>query len=164
MLFLCPDVSNFHVFQFLLTCWIYNHLPRLNLKLSIKLFWLFRVDINSGKDPDAGNNWGQEEKRAAEDEMVGWYHQLNEHESEQTPGDSEQGSLVCCSPWGRKGSDTTEWLSNNPSLNAISLPPSLASYGRTWLRFSFIPIPDWLDTLPLLGKIETQEGILFQRC
>ena len=32
--------------------------------------------------------------------MVGWHHQLNGHESEQTPGDSEgQGSLACCSPW-----------------------------------------------------------------
>ena len=46
-----------------------------------------------------------------EDEMVGWHHQLNEHESEQTLGDREgQGSLVCCSPWGRRESDTTERL------------------------------------------------------
>ena len=37
-----------------------------------------------------------------EDEMVGWHHQLNGDEFEQIPGDSEgQGSLVCCSPWGR---------------------------------------------------------------
>ena len=53
-----------------------------------------------GKDP-AGKDWGQEEKKVAEDEMVGWHHWLNGHEFEQTPGDSEgQGSLVCCSPWG----------------------------------------------------------------
>ena len=52
-----------------------------------------------GKDPDAGKVWGQEEKRATEDEMVGWHHQLNRQEFEQTPGDSEGwGSLVCCSP------------------------------------------------------------------
>ena len=52
-----------------------------------------------------------------EDEMVGWYHQLNGHESEQTPGDSEgQGSLVCCSAWGGKESDTTERLNNNNFL------------------------------------------------
>ena len=45
---------------------------------------------------------------AREDEMVGWHHQLNGHESEQTPGDSEgQGSLACCSPWGCKELDTT---------------------------------------------------------
>ena len=49
-----------------------------------------------------------------EDEMVGWNHPLNGHEFEQTPGDSEgQGSLVCCSPWGRKESDMTERLKNN---------------------------------------------------
>ena len=43
-----------------------------------------------------------------EDEIVGWHHQLNGHEFEQTPGDSEgKGSLVCYSPWGLKGFDTT---------------------------------------------------------
>ena len=62
----------------------------------------------TGKDPDAGKDWGQEEKRATEDEMVGWHHWLNEHEFEQTPGYSEgQGSQVCCSPWGRKELDKT---------------------------------------------------------
>ena len=43
--------------------------------------------------------------------MVGWHHRLNGHEFEQTPGDGEgQGSLACCSPWGRKELDTTEQL------------------------------------------------------
>ena len=55
-----------------------------------------------GKDLDAGKDWRQEEKEAIEDEMVGWHHQLNGHEFEQALGDSEgQGSLACCSPWGR---------------------------------------------------------------
>ena len=46
--------------------------------------------------------------------MVGWHHPLNEHEFEQAPGHSEgQGSLVGCSPWGRKKSDMTEQLNNN---------------------------------------------------
>ena len=49
-----------------------------------------------------------------EDEVIGWQHQRNAHEFEQTLGDGEgQGSLACCSPWGRKESDTTEPLSNN---------------------------------------------------
>ena len=49
-----------------------------------------------------------------EDEVVGSHHGLNGHEFEQAPGDGEgQGSLVCCSPWGRKESDTTEQLKNN---------------------------------------------------
>ena len=62
-----------------------------------------------GKDPDAGKDWRQEEKGTIEDEMVGWYHQLDRHEFEQAPGIGEgQGSLACCSPWGCKDSDTTE--------------------------------------------------------
>ena len=51
-----------------------------------------------GRDSDAGKDWGQEEKRVREDEMVGWHHWLNGHESEQTPGDRGQGSLACCGP------------------------------------------------------------------
>ena len=65
-------------------------------------------------DVNAGKEWGQEEKGATEDEMVGWHHRLNGHEFEQTPRDGEgQGSLGCCSPWGHKESDTTERLNNN---------------------------------------------------
>ena len=44
-----------------------------------------------------------------EDEMLGWHHRLIGHAFEHTPGDGEgQGSLACCSPWGRKESDTAE--------------------------------------------------------
>ena len=61
-----------------------------------------------GKDSEAGKDWRQEEKGTTENEIVGCHHWLNEHEFEQTLGDSEeQGSLVCCSPWGHKESDTT---------------------------------------------------------
>ena len=50
----------------------------------------------------------------AEDEMVGWHHRLNGHEFEQTLGDTKgQGSLACCSPWGRKESDVTEQLNDD---------------------------------------------------
>ena len=60
------------------------------------------------KDPDAEKDWGEEKKGVTEDEMIGWHHQLNGHEFEQTPGDSDaQGSLVSCSPWGCKESDRT---------------------------------------------------------
>ena len=62
----------------------------------------------TGKDPDAGKDWRQEEKGATEVEMVGWHLRLNRHEFEQIPGDGEgQGSLACCSPWGPKESDRT---------------------------------------------------------
>ena len=61
-----------------------------------------------GNDPDAGKDFRQEEKRVAEDEMVGWHHQFHAHEFKQTPGDSEgQKSLACCSPWGHKELDMT---------------------------------------------------------
>ena len=68
----------------------------------------------TGKDPDAGKDWRQEEKGTTEDEMVGWHHRLNRQEFEQALGDTEgQGSLVCWSPRGHKELDTTEQLSNN---------------------------------------------------
>ena len=74
------------------------------------IFW--PPDVKSlliGKDLDARKYWGQEEKGATEDEMVGWHHRLNGHESEKTPGDGlRQGSLECSYSWGRKESDTTE--------------------------------------------------------
>ena len=67
--------------------------------------WLIR------KDPDAGEDWGQEKKGMTEDEMVGWHHQLDEHEFGWTPGVGDgQGNLACCSPWSRKESDMSEWL------------------------------------------------------
>ena len=62
---------------------------------------LWPPDVKSwliGKDLEGGEDWGQEEKEAIEDELVGWHHWLNGHKSEQTPGDSEgQRSPVCCS-------------------------------------------------------------------
>ena len=71
---------------------------------------LWPPDVKSlltGKDPDAGKDWGQEEKGMAEDKMVGWYHRLNGLEFEWGQGDSEeQGSLVCCSSSGGKELDT----------------------------------------------------------
>ena len=79
------------------------------------MFW--PLDVKSwliGKHPGARKNGRQEEKGAAEDEMVGWHHWLNGLEFEQTPGDGEaQGSLACCRLWDHKESDATEWLYNN---------------------------------------------------
>ena len=67
--------------------------------------WLIR------KDPDAGNDWGQEEKGTTEDKMVGWHHRLNGHGFGSTPGFGDgQGGLACCSSWGREESDMTEQL------------------------------------------------------
>ena len=73
-----------------------------------------------GKDPDAGKDLRWEKKGTTEDEMVGQHHWCNGHEFEQAPvvGDG-QGNLMCCSLWGRKESDTTEWL--NWTENKIKL-------------------------------------------
>ena len=61
-----------------------------------------------GKDSDAGRDSGQEEKGTTEDEMAGWHHWLDGHESEWTPGVGDgQGGLMCCNSWGNKESDTT---------------------------------------------------------
>ena len=74
-----------------------------------------------GKDPDAGRDWGQEEKGTAEEEMAGLHHRLNGHEFEWTlgVGDGQEG-LVCCDSWGCKESDSvsTEWL-NSSELNVM---------------------------------------------
>ena len=68
-------------------------------------------DVNcwlTGKDPDAGKDWRQKEMETAKDKMIRQHHQLNGHEFEQPPRDSEgQRSLIFCSPWGYKESDTT---------------------------------------------------------
>ena len=64
-----------------------------------------------GKDPDAGRDWGQEEKGTTEDEMARWHHRLDGHEFEWTLGVGDgQGGLACCDSWGCKESDTTEGL------------------------------------------------------
>ena len=93
--------------------WLF--IGRTDAEVEAPVFW--PPDAKSqltGKDPDAGKDGGQEEKGATEDEMVGWHHQLNAHEFEQTQRENEgQGSLVCCSPWGHKESDTTERMNNN---------------------------------------------------
>ena len=92
-------------------------------------------DVNSwliAKDPDAGKNWGQEEKGATEDKMIIWHHWLNGHETEQTLGDGEvQGSLECYSPWGGKESYMTEKL-NNKKIKTIT------QYHLTLVRMAII--------------------------
>ena len=121
----------------------------------------------TGKDPDAGKDGGQEEKRATGDEMIEWHHRLNGHESEQTPGDREgQRSLVCCSPWGRKESDTAEQLNNN------SPKPEEArnKFSPTTSRESIDLLTPWFwsrDTnfgLPASRMVEEQSSVILSLC
>ena len=82
---------------------------RTNVEAEAPIRWLPDVkNLFIRKDPDAGKDWMQEEKGTIENEMVGWHHQLSGHDFQQALGDGEgHGSLVCCSPWGHKESDTT---------------------------------------------------------
>ena len=81
--------------------------------------WLIR------KDPDAGEDWRQEEKGMTKDEMAGWHHQRNGHEFEWASGVGDgQGSLACFSPWGCNELDMTEWLN--------------------WTELSIYSIYDWI--------------------
>ena len=83
----------------------------LMLKLKLHTLATWYEELTHWKDPDAGKDWGQEEKRTREDEMVGWHHQLHGHEFEQVAGVGDgQGRLACCNPWGCKESDMTECL------------------------------------------------------
>ena len=86
-------------------------LEGLMLKLKLQYFGQLMLGWLTGKDPDAGRDWGQEEKGMTEDEMAGWHHRLDGHEFGWTPGvGNGQGGLVCCNSWGHKEMDMTEWL------------------------------------------------------
>ena len=90
--------------------WVF--IGRTDVETETPIFW--PPDVKSWltrKYPDAGKDWGQEEKGTTEDEMVGWHHRLNGHGFGWTPGVGDgQGGLACCGSWGHKESDTTEWL------------------------------------------------------
>ena len=81
------------------------------------------------KDPEARKDWRREKKGMTENKKVGWHHQLNGHEFEQTPGGGEgHGSLACCSPWHCKESDMTEWLTTTTiGHSQKSLPTSVTN-------------------------------------
>ena len=88
--------------------WIF--IGGIDAEVEASILWL--LDVKNwliGNDPDAGKDWRREDKGTTEDEMVVWYDQLNKHEHVLWVGDG-QGSLACCSPWGCKESDMTEWL------------------------------------------------------
>ena len=89
--------------------WIF--IGRTDAEAEVPIPW--RPDMKdwlTGKDLDAGKDW-RWEKGMTENEMVGWHHQLDGHECEKAPGVGDgKGSLECCSPWGHKESDMTQWL------------------------------------------------------
>ena len=115
------------------------------LKLKLQYFghlknWLI------WKDPDAGKDWGQEEKGMTEDEIVGWHHRLNAHEFGWTLGVGDgQGGLACCSPRGHKELDMTERLNwtecNTHSYETFSILRTLSfSLGKSNYLSLLFPI------------------------
>ena len=109
--------------------WVF--IGRTDVEAETPILW--SPDVKSwliGKDPDAGKDWGQEEKGTTEDEMVGWHHRHNRHGFGWTPGVGDgQGGLVCCSSWGCKESDMTEWLNWSNKMNIIILKVCLQLHG-----------------------------------
>ena len=104
-----------------------------------------------GKDLDTGKDWRQEEKWAAEDEMLGWHQQLKGHKSEQIPGGSEgQGSLVCSSSWSRRvervlvtkqqaqDSWCPHWVSFSPTPHCL--------VQKRWTTHSWVACSMWTET------------------
>ena len=90
--------------------WVF--ICRTDVETEIPILWhlMWRAD-SFWKDPDAGKDWGQEEKGAVEDKMVGWHHWLNGHEFGWASGVGVgQGGLVSCTSWSLQESDTMEWL------------------------------------------------------
>ena len=114
-------------------------LEGLMLKLKLQYFGhlIRRVDSLEKTLRD----WGQEEKGTTEDEMAGWHHQLDGHEFEWTPGvgDGQEG-LVCCDSWGRKESDTTEWLNWTEKTTYEFVKLLKGKYFKIFISFSFIYI------------------------
>ena len=94
---------------------------RTDVEAETQIVWL--PDVKSWllwKDHVAGKDWGREEKGMTEDEMVGWHHGLSGHRFGWTPGVGDgQGGLACCGSWGRKESDTTEWLNWTELMNIL---------------------------------------------
>ena len=100
--------------------WVY--IERTDVEAETPILW--PPDVKSWriwKDPDAGRDWGQEEKRMTEDEMVGWHHRLDGHGFGWTPevGDGQEG-LACCGSWGLKELNMTEWLNWTELKNYIT--------------------------------------------
>ena len=101
---------------------------------------MWREELTHWRDPDAGKDWRREGKGTAEDEMIRWYHWLNGCEFEQAAVVSDgQGNLVCCSPWGHKESNMTEWLNwTEPDCSTPGFPvhhqlPKLAQIHVHWV-------------------------------
>ena len=122
-------------------------------------------ELTHWKRPWCWEDWRQEEKGTTEDEMVGWHHQLNEHELEQAPGVGDgQRRLACSSPWGHKESDTTgrlNWTELNNwfkccLVSAVQQSESVIHiYIHSFLdSFSLKAITEYWAEFPVLHRLD----------
>ena len=130
------------------TGWSWVFIGRTDAEAETPILWPPRAKSwLIGKDPNAGRDWGQEEKGMTEDEMAGWHYRLDEHEFEWALGVGDgQGGLACCDSWGRKESDTTErlnWsLTISRSIHGAAMALFRSFYG--WVIFHCIYVPHLL--------------------
>ena len=104
----------------------------------------------TGKDSDAGRDWGQEEKGTTEDEMAGWHHWLDGLEFEWTLAVDGQGGLACCNSWGRKESDTTErlnWTELIMMLREFLISSILSCHNKNLKRQTNVTAPYYSSVL-----------------
>ena len=130
--------------------WIFN--GSINAEAEAPILWSPNTkNCIIGKDPDTGKDWRQE-KETTEDEMVGWYHRLDEREFEQTLGVGDgQRSLAYCSPWDPKELDMIEQLNRTPSLILYLCMHVLASLTLEFVKCIFVGF-FWLGILKASGK------------
>ena len=103
-------------------------------------------ELTNWKRPWCWEEWRHEEKRMVEDEMVGWHHWLNVHEFEQAPGVVRPGSLACCSTWGRKELNMTEWLNWTTKYSIYIFCHSNSHHSLTYCPSFGLIIPLNLET------------------
>ena len=114
--------------------WLWIFIGRTDAKAKTPTLWQPNAkNWLTWKDPNVGKDWRQEEEGTTEDEIVWWHHWLDGHEFEQALGVGDgQGSLECCSPWGRKESDITEW--------------------PKWTELKYLIYPKWQHNHYILGR------------
>ena len=127
--------------------WVF--IGRTDVEAETPILW--PPDVKSrliGKDPDAGKDWGQEEKGTTEDEMVEWHHRLHGHGFRWTPGvgDGQEG-LVCCGSWVHKEWDMPDWLNWTDAVYQVLKQENLTGchiYTDSWSVAN-----GWATRLPL---------------
>ena len=126
----CKDIQSVHPKGD--KSWVF--IGRIDAEAETPVLWLPHAKSwLIGKDPDAGRDWGQEEKGRTEDEMAGWHHRLDGHEFKWTSGVGDgQGGLACCDSWGRKESDIPERLNWAERYSCLENPLDRGARRLNW--------------------------------